>query len=272
MDGFVEVRRAGIELLVAEGLAHVDPEVWFRPGLPLADAKGRGGGVERIEVGGRTAVVRTYRRGGLLRRALPDAFPTSGRAIRELAVLARLRAAGVPVVEPLCAASRRRGPLRELRLATALIEGAVPLPVFLARHPGLRRIAVRAAGEVVGRAFDAGLVHPDLHPDNLVASPVEAGGRVLVHLLDLDRARIAVSEDRVPRSAMLVRMARYLIRHREDLAVRVHWTDRLRFLSGLGLDRAARRAAIDELGPLLLRQAARRGLEVDSLPGARGRG
>ncbi|MDA0375580.1 MAG: phosphotransferase, partial [Planctomycetota bacterium] len=183
--------------------------------------------------------------------------------------LARLQAEGVPVVEPLCAASRRRGPLRELRLATCLVDGAVPLPAFLARHPELRRAAVRRAGEVVGRAFEAGLVHPDLHPDNLIVSSGEASAEeVIVHLLDLDRARIASAADRVPRGAMLVRMARYLLRHREDLAVRVQWSDRLRFLAGMGLDRAARRALLLELGPALARQAARRGLDLDPLPGA----
>ncbi|MGA1608699.1 MAG: lipopolysaccharide kinase InaA family protein [Planctomycetota bacterium] len=265
-NGFVEVRRAGIELLVAAECAHVDPEAWFDTGAPLADAKGRGSGVGRLDIEGRAVVVRTYRRGGLLRRALPDAFPTSARAVRELLTLARLRDAGVPVVAPICAASRRRGPLRELRLATLLIEGALPLPAFVARHPDLRRVAVRAAGEVVGQAFAVGLVHPDLHPDNLVAAPSDGG--CTVHLLDLDRARIAASPDRVPRGAMLVRMARYLLRHRDTLPVRAQWTDRIRFLAGLGLDRAERRGLVVELGPELQRQAARRNLTLDPLPGS----
>jgi hypothetical protein len=71
----------------------------------------------------------------------------------------------------------------------------------------------------------------------------------------------------VPRGAMLVRMARYLLRHRDTLPVRAQWSDRLRFLLGLGLDRAERRGLVQELGPELQRQAARRNLALDPLPG-----
>lgn len=264
-EGFVQLVARGGRAFVRADLAQIPTTAWWADGDPLPGAKGRGR-VTRTEVGGLDVVLRTYRRGGSLRRVLPDAFRSPTRALRELQALATLRARGVPAVEPVAAVARRRGLLWELRLATVRVPDALPLPDFVARRPGLRREAVRAAGRVVARAFAAGMIHPDLHPDNFVARAGDDGLEIV--LLDLDRAMITGEVSQGARDAMLVRMARYLLRHRDDLPIRPSATDLLRFLDGLGLDRAARRRAMGRLGQELARQAARRNLPMPSLPGA----
>jgi 3-deoxy-D-manno-octulosonic acid kinase len=257
--GFVHQGSAAAGLLTRAELAAVPAAAWWSEGRPLPGAKGRGG-VVQAEIGGVAVVLRTYRRGGMLRRVLPDAFRSPARAFRELAALAALAARGVPVVAPVAAVARRRGLLWELRLATERVEAAVPLPAFVRDFPGLRRAAILRAAAVVGAAFDAGLRHRDLHPDNLIARRV--GAAVEVRLLDLDRAEIGAPATPAARDAMLVRMARYLLRHRGALGYGLSTRDALRFLQGLGLGRGPRRAALARLGAALEGQARRRGLEL----------
>jgi hypothetical protein len=55
---------------------------------------------------------------------------------------------------------------------------------------------------------------------------------------------------------MLVRMVRYLHRHRGHLAVSPSATDHLRFLRGSGMDREARRRVVKRLEPVINRSVA----------------
>lgn len=243
--------------MVRADLAELDLDLWWHEGRPLPGARGRGDGVRVIEVTPDvTAVVRSYRRGGVLRAVLHERFFHAQRAPQELSVLAALRAAGVPTVEPLAALARRAGPLWRLRLATALVADACPLPAFVAANPDLRRGAVTAAGVTVARAFAAGLWHRDLHPDNLIARATAKGVEVL--LLDLDRARLVPPLPDARRLGMLVRMARYLVRHHKKLPVPPSRTDTLRFLAGMGVERDRRRGVVELLVPRLARQVAAR--------------
>src|SRR5690606_7084103 len=167
-DGFRAVSDTASRAWVRADLAGVPLSVWWGRGEPLSGSKGRGG-VCLLTAGGVPAVVREARRGGALRNVLPDRFLSPWRVFEELRVLAELRRRGVAVVEPLAALARRRHGAWTLRLATCHVAGAAPLPRFVAEEPGLRRAAVTAAGRVVRDAFDAGLVHRDLHPDNMLA-------------------------------------------------------------------------------------------------------
>jgi len=199
-------------------------------------------------------VARSYRRGGVLRR-LNDRFLDADRAERELWALVALGRAGVPTVAPVAALRRRRGLFWRLRLVTELVRGALPLPAFVGAHPEHRRAAVREAGRVTRLAFEAGLDHVDLHPDNMLVSEESAG--VVVRLIDLDRAEIRREVSPAMRDRMLLRLARYLERHRRSLPVTLRRVDVLRFLAGLGYDRRSRRQESSRLGPLLARQVAR---------------
>jgi hypothetical protein len=266
-EGYERRNGEGGWAVVRSDLPEVPFAGWWTAGTELADAAGRGA-VTRAELGGVQVVLRQYRRGGMLRGLLPDRYPSPRRALDELVVLVRLAAAGVPVVRPVAAVARRRGLGYELRLATEWVDGARTLPGFVAAVPEARRESVAGAGRAIRAAFDAGLLHPDLHPDNVLARR-EADGRVTVVLLDFDRAKLVEgpASERA-RDAMLVRMARYLEKHAHSLPARASAVDHLRFLRGLGLDRAARRAAVLRLRPKLLAQLRRRGRFGERSPGS----
>lgn len=251
-----------VRMDLADAAAYAPRAFWSDVGAPVAGARGRGKGVTTFELdspkGPVGVVARDYRRGGALGWLLATRFFDRHRAERELVVLAELARRGVQVVTPVAAMSRRGWyGLARLRLLTELVPGALPLPSFVQAEPARRRLAVRTAGNVVGAALSAGLIHPDLHPDNLIARGVGADA-VDVRLLDLDRARLVPEVSPADRDGMLMRMARYLVRHAGR--VRASQTDRLRFLRGAGFSRAARRDLLERLEPAFGRMLARHGL------------
>ena len=251
--GYREVGGGSDNAVVRADLVELPTDFWWRDGEPLAGARGRGQ-VRVLSWEGGDAVVRDYRRGGAL-RGLNRRFLDGGRARRELAALVALRAAGVPAVEPLAALCQRHGLFYRMRLATTLLVDARPLPSFVAEFPELAAAAVREAGRVVRAAFDAGLDHPDLHPDNMVVTVADGGA--VVHLLDLDRATIRGDLGERDRDRMLLRMARYLERHADSLPVGARGVDFVRFLAGMGGDRSARRREIERLRTAYERAVAR---------------
>lgn len=236
--GFVEVRAGRSVAWLRSDLQELGLEALWAEPEPLVGAKGRGGiGLLRLRPD-LVAAVRQLRRGGAFGRLLGERYPASARVRRELEVLAHLRTEGVPVVGPLAALARRPRTFWRLRLLTEFVADAQPLPAFCAADPQARRWAVEAAAVTVRLAFAAGLDHPDLHPDNVLV--VRHGDKVRAVLVDLDRAALADPLADRRRDAMLVRMARYLWRHARSLPVRFSRSDMMRFLRGLGHDRAQR--------------------------------
>jgi 3-deoxy-D-manno-octulosonic acid kinase len=254
-EGFVELRAGRAIGWVATELAGLGLEAFWQALEPLAFAKGRGG-VGTLRLLDRVAVVRPYKRGGALARLLRDRYTGPSRARAELETLAKLRAEGVPVVVPLAAVARRHHAFWRLRLCTELLPDAMPLPAFLAAHPELRRFTTEAVGIVVKLAFEAGLRHPDLHFDNLLCAA--RGDRVRAVLVDLDRARVKKPLTENDTDAMLVRMLRYVVRHKSRLAAVPTRSEMMRFLRALGLDEAARKAAFLRLANKLRRALSRR--------------
>lgn len=252
---FVEVRARGSIGWIREDLAGLGLEAFWQPLEPMPGAKGRGG-VGRLRLDGCEMVVRPYRRGGALGRLLEDRYTRPSRARRELDLLAAMRSEGVPVVVPVAAVARRGRAFWRLRLCTELLPGAIPLPDFVAANPAQRRYAVEAAGIVVRLAFEAGLQHPDLHPDNLLCCV--RGDKVRAVLVDLDRARQQKPLGEAACDAMLVRMQRYLIRHQGKLAASQARSDTMRFLKALGLGREERHAAWRRLAEAVGRAIGRR--------------
>jgi hypothetical protein len=258
VDGFVERKEPGGIAWVREDLAALPLDRFWEPVAAMSGAKGRGG-VGTMELApGLVAVVRPLRRGGALAGLLGDRYPGPSRVHGELTALVAMRQRGVPVVTPLAAVARRKGAFWQLRLFTELEAGALPLPAFAAANPQDRSWAVEAAAVAVRLAFSAGLDHPDLHPDNLLVS--RRGDRIRAVLVDLDKAKLRTSLTPRQTDAMLVRMARYLWKHRARLPVPCTAADRMRFLRGLGLDRQACREAWQRLDPKLRRAVAARGL------------
>lgn len=260
------VQLRGEKSLLRSDLTDVLPGLLWTTGTPLPGAKGRGGIFVLSLKHGIRAVARDYHRGGSLGFLLRKSYLDPERPQRELRLLQRLQQKGVPVVTPLAALARKQGLFYRLRLLTELLPGALPLPAFLARHPVCRRAAIEEAGRVVRLAFSAGLWHPDLHPDNLLArlpedgQHCEDGQRPEVRLLDLDRAELRKQLTAEEQDRMLLRMARYLRRHEQDLPIEPTTQDHLRFLKGMGLTREARHVRMRELIPLLRQELARHGI------------
>jgi len=236
-DTFVELREPSGRAWVRADLAALPLATWWQPLEPLPAAKGRGG-VGLLRVAGQVLVVRPFRRGGALGAVLHDRYMRPRRARAELELLAALRAHGVPVVVPVAAVARRSGAFWRLRLCTEYLDGALPLPAFLAANPALRRFTAEAVGSVLHLAFAAGLRHPDLHADNVLCQA--RGDRVRIVLVDLDRGVIVRKLAAGSRDAMLVRLQRYWLRHRQHLPATPSRAERMRCLRSLLPDRDAR--------------------------------
>jgi 3-deoxy-D-manno-octulosonic acid kinase len=210
--------------------------------LPLARVGGRAP-LRRVESEGppsssspsSSLLVRPYRKGGLLRRLRGARFHGDLRPLRELVLLRRLQAIGVPVVEAVGAVVLT-GPLgwRGWLLTRELPE-SIDLEAWLHAGRGTwERSVLRDAGRAVRRLHDAGVAHGDLHPKNLVR---DRDDRVVI--LDLDRAHDgagSLSDER--RLANLVRLARAVEKHRLK-GLRAGRREALRFLEGYAGDRAA---------------------------------
>jgi len=254
-EGFVELRRgSGFGWITAE-LADNGLDAFWGEVRPLEGARGRGG-VGVLTIGDREVVVRPCRRGGALGRLLEDRYVSPQRVRREIETLVGLRAEGVPAVVPLAAVGKRHGVYWRLRLCTERVAEALPLPAFMAAHPHLRRVTAEATGTLLRLAFAAGLRHPDLHLDNIICA--QRGDRVRALLVDLDRARLKTPVEQRDIDAMLVRMARYVVRHRRRLPVIPTRSEQLRLLRALGLDREACKAAFVRLDRKLRRALGRR--------------
>lgn len=254
-EGFVELRAGRAIGWVVPELAGLGLDAFWASPEPFAGAKGRGG-IGLLSLGPQRAVVRPFRRGGAFGRLLVDRYAGPSRVRAEVEALAKLRAEGVPVVVPLAGVARRHHAFWRLRLCTELVPDALPLPAFLAARPALRRFTAEAVGVVVRLAFAAGLRHPDLHLDNVLCA--ERGDKVRAVLVDLDRARIRRPLGEAETDAMLVRMARYAVRHRGRLEAVPTRAEMLRFLRAVHGGRAEGRAAFVRLAARLARALRRR--------------
>lgn len=157
-----------------------------------ADGAGRGA-VYHLPVGKLgQAVLRPYRRGGLVRHFVERRYFLGDRAFDELALTERLRRLDLPVPEPLAAVQRSASPGYRAALVTRRITGCRPLPALLGEGRRGAGDLMAAAGRTVGRMHREGAWHADLNAYNLLADPT--GGPV--HVVDFDRGRYF--EDGVP--------------------------------------------------------------------------
>jgi 3-deoxy-D-manno-octulosonic-acid transferase len=153
-------------------------------------------------------VLRHLRRGGLVARWSQDTYfgrrAERSRAMREFALLAQLRRAGLAVPRPLAARMQRVGLLRyRADLIVERLPGARTLAECLTTGPALPAAHWQAVGAAIRRLHDAGVDHVDLNAHNLL---LDTGGRAWI--IDFDRCRL-----RAPgrwRAANLERLARSL--------------------------------------------------------------
>lgn len=132
------------------------------------------------------AVLRHYRRGGLVARVLGDLYlwqgAESSRGIAEFRLLAQMAVQGLPVPVPLAARYQRIGPWYRADILLERIADAVPLTTLL-RHD-LSAAPWEAVGAVIARFHRAGIDHADLNANNVL---IDATGAVW--LIDFDRSR-----------------------------------------------------------------------------------
>jgi 3-deoxy-D-manno-octulosonic acid kinase len=137
------------------------------------------------------AVVRRYRRGGLVERVSTRRYLGGDRAFNELALTHRLRMAGAPVPEVLAAVQADLRPGYAACLITRRIQGAFPAGGLLAEASRGEVIAIlEAMGRSVRQLHDAGGWHADLNANNLLVPVGRAGVPVIV--IDLDKGRFYV--------------------------------------------------------------------------------
>jgi hypothetical protein len=150
----------------------------------------------------------------------------------------------------------------ELTLVTERIPGAMDLGHLLGavrrgeRRAGDLRRAIDAAGRLVRRLHDAGCVHADLQPANILH--MESRWEE-AWILDLDRSRL-LGEGGLPEATRvrnLGRLWRHVVRREREYGPVVGWRGALRFLRAYGVDRAERRRfmgaverSADDRGPL----------------------
>jgi 3-deoxy-D-manno-octulosonic acid kinase len=164
-----------------------EPEEWRRAGAVAIETSGRGE-VLIVAQGEESWVLRHYRRGGLVARLIDDHYLWLGaersRAFREWRLLRKLRAAGLPVPNPVAAHVYRTGVIYTADIITSYLPDTRKLSWFIAqgRAPadGWRRI-----GAMIRSVHDHGVDHPDLTAHNILLD--DAGNTFLV---DFDNAQI----------------------------------------------------------------------------------
>jgi len=206
-SGFIVVRNDVHEPL-ARILLRASPE--FVDGEPLTRS-GRGATWSIVLDGGGRAVLRWYRRGGLLRHVVRDRyFGWRPRPLLELELTDAARGRGIDVPEVLgVRVDRAVGGYRGA-IVTREIAAAETLGTAVERQPAAdeRDAIVTAVARVVRRMHDRGLHHRDLNVGNILLS--RNGGTLVAHVIDLDRAHLGGSVSAAARTRALRRLARSL--------------------------------------------------------------
>lgn len=163
-------------------------------------------------------VLRHYRRGGLVGRVVADQYAWIGeratRSFRELRLLARIEALGLPAARPVAAHYRREGLGYRADLLTVAIPGAATLADRLATDAG--SVPWARIGATIRAFHDAGVRHADLNARNVL---VDAAGAV--HLIDFDRGSEAAPG--AWQAENLARLARSLAKFQGPTTASAEW-------------------------------------------------
>ncbi|MCP4488224.1 MAG: 3-deoxy-D-manno-octulosonic acid kinase [Gammaproteobacteria bacterium] len=166
---------------------HFDVDYWRdAPGFSELDG-GRGGSV-KIELQGLAAVLRQYKRGGLIRYFSADRYIWAGksrsRPWREWQVLRKAHEAGLPVARPLGACFWRSGFYYRAALITAFLEGTETLAERLARSVLDQNIWFQL-GRLLKNMQSLGFRHADLNASNLLIDQDSN-----IYVIDFDKGQV----------------------------------------------------------------------------------
>lgn len=185
--------------------AMLEPEFWNGRAEPVSGQGGRGA-AWFVSGDDGDAVLRHYRRGGLMARFSQDAYLWMGesrvRSVAEFRLLGELHGEGLPVPAPLLAGYRCSGLLYRAAILIERIPQARALADWLG--PQADQAPWEAVGATIARFHRAGVEHADLNAHNIL---VDAAGKVW--LIDFDRGRRRRPEA-AWRRANLARLSRSL--------------------------------------------------------------
>lgn len=190
-----------------------------------------------IATPGGVLLVRRFSHGGLLRFLTQTRFADPMRPFRELCISDALRTAGF--LTPQVVAARARaltGAGYALEIVTRRVEGTRDLGFVLASarrgelDPRVRGRLCVAVGALVRRLHDAGFLHADLMPNNLLVEDAQLGASTpQLWIVDLDRTRRVAAPSTDERHANLERFVRFIARREERFGRALSRTDLARF-------------------------------------------
>lgn len=242
--GVMACLEAQLESLLASGFS---PDGRHRAGgaSELEDAIESGREpLGRLDVGGVPYLARRFSHGGLARVLTGRRFSDPSRPFDELLLSEALRGAGVPTPRVLAARAVPVFPSGfELTLVTERIGGTLDLGHLLGavrrgeRTQGDLRRALDSAGALVKLVHDAGCMHADLQPANIL---LHEGCWGEAWILDLDRSRTAgpggLTE--AARVRNLARLWRHVARREREYGPVVGARGATRFLRAYGVNSA----------------------------------
>lgn len=164
------------------------------------------GGVLRLSLGDSAAIIRTYRRGGLMQHLLRESYLFENRPLREFDILCRAYESGLPVPQPLGICWTRRAGFFRGRIATREIVG-IDLKSKLENDPKEAFEVLEQCGAVIRRFHDEGFWHADLQVGNILVSDSK------IWLIDFDNATWEDSITDLARARNLLRFRRSLEKH-----------------------------------------------------------
>lgn len=183
--GGVAAARREVAAAVRETLATHTLYAWAaaQPGRDVFQGRGETYGVT---MAGRRAVVRHARHGGLLAPLLGDRYRGRPRWAREMKISRDLQTDGIATPDVLAGVMYQSGSLHRADVATARVDGRDLAEIFFGANPptGATRTAIlQQVGELVGKLYRVGFVHPDLQLKNVLMEGTKAW------LLDVDTVR-----------------------------------------------------------------------------------
>lgn len=208
------VAAAGAAEPVRRALEQAGTLFGYAAAHPRAERLEGRGPLYAVPADGERWVVRHYRRGGAVARWLGDRYLRLGtpRPLRELRASLELTRRGIATPAVAAIVLYPAGVLYRADIATVRVAGASDLAEILFRPgetPGEDRLlACLAAGDLLRRLAERGVIHADLNAKNILLQWTERPPRV--HLLDLDRCRFVARGSPVQRERMRRRLLRSL--------------------------------------------------------------
>ncbi len=167
---------------------------------------------------GMPMVIKFYRRGGMIRHIMKDAYYRSGtpRSAAEYTMLQKARTLGVSCPEPLVWAIRG-GLFYKAFLVTRTLENTRSLAELCLEHPDLTEDALKKTAVQVAILVQNRIHHVDLHPGNVLVD--EKGA---VSIIDFDKAHESGLSPEILAETVIRRWKRAVVKYNlPDMAANV---------------------------------------------------